>query len=207
MTKKRDLADLLREEAQKSSEIETELIAAAADIEKETTESEEPSETPSSVQAIANSRAKRPGSPTKADLEIKVTQLQAALQAAREKEDSLQQQMADLQADLHEEKKLVQKLLAEMKQNNDLKTELEQAKKVILQLSEINSKPIQKVSIPQKEKEVVNTPEKEVSIAKVEKENESIRIQRADLKQIPYHSIQHTTPDTKLSNADIGWVD
>ena len=32
MTKKRDLADLLREEAQKSSEIETELIEAAADI-------------------------------------------------------------------------------------------------------------------------------------------------------------------------------
>lgn len=205
MTKKRDLADLLREEAQKSSEIETELIEAAADIE-ETTESEEPSETPSSANAIAP-RAKRPGSPTKADLEIKVTQLQAALQAAREKEDSLQQQMADLQADLHEEKKLVQKLLTEMKQNNDLKTELEQAKKVILQLSEINSKPIQEVSMPQKEKRIVNTPEKEVSISKVEKENESIRIQRADLKQIPYHSIQHTTPDTKLSNADIGWVD
>lgn len=205
MTKKRDLADLLREEAQKSSEIETELIEAAADIEKETTESEELSET-SSSQAIANPRAKRPGSPTKADLEIKVTQLQAALEAAQEKETSLQQQITDLQADLHEEKKLVQKLLTEMKQNNDLKTELEQAKKVILQLSEINSQPIQKVSIPQKEKEVVNTPEKEVSISKVE-ENQSIRIQRADLKQIPYHSIQHTTPDTKLSNADIGWVD
>jgi chromosome segregation ATPase len=196
MTKKR-LADLLQEETQKSPDLETDIIQEPAPdqpSEPDPTVSEaeplyETTEEPSPVKMSASPQAKRT-SPTKAELETTVTELREALQAAKGKEDFLQQQITDLQSDLHEQKILVQKLQAELGQTNEIKAEFEQAKKVILQLSEASSKPTQEVNTRKKE-------------------NKDFSSQKLALKKLPQHSIEPklNSPSSKVSNADIGWFD
>lgn len=193
MTKKR-LVDLLREEAQESPDPETEVTQEAApdQLEADTTllETEPPDKTtaePSSVDPAATLRAKRTD-PTKAEPETTVLELQEILQAAYGKENSLQQQIANLQSDLQEQKILVQKLQATLEQSNQIKAELEQAKKVILQLSEANSKTTQEVNAPKQE-------------------NKGTSSQKLGLKKLPHHSIQSNAPASNISNVDIGWFD
>lgn len=139
MNKKR-LSDLLRDEAEKSPDTES-IEEVVNNLEVDTTLSDtEPLDETSDEHSPVNitSRAKRT-SPTKAELETTLTELQEALQAAQIREESLGQQIAGLQLELQEQKTLVKNLQPILEQTNQLKTELEQAKKVILQLSEINS--------------------------------------------------------------------
>jgi len=195
MTKKR-LADLLREEAQQSPELETEAIQETAPdqpLEPDTTLSEtepldETTAEPSPVDPSAAARAKRLGPPTKADLEMTVAELSEALQSAHGRENFLQQQLANLQLDLQEQKRLVQNLQAALEQAEQLKVEFEQAKEVILKLTEANSK-------------------KSPEVKTARQEEQGFKPQNSGLKTIPYHSIQQSAPSTKLSNADVGWVD
>lgn len=122
------------------------------------------------------------------ELETTMTDVTELLPEAQRRENSVQQQITDLQSDLQEQKTLVQNLQADFEQANQLKAELEQAKKVILQLTEVNSKLT----------EEVNT---------LRKENEGFRSQKSGLKKLPHQSVQQNSPSTKLSNKDIGWVD
>ncbi len=200
MTKKR-LGELLREEAQESPDPATEVIQEAApdQLEAETalSETELPDETttePSSVEPAVTLRARRTG-PTKAELETTVLELQEILQAAYGKENSLQQQIANLQSDLQEQKILVQNLQAALEQSHQIKAELEQAKKVILQLSAANSKTTREVNLPKKE---VNTPKQE---------KKGTSSQKLGLKKLPYHSIQPDSPSGKTFEKNVGWFD
>lgn len=199
MTKKR-LADLIQEEAQKSGDSETEATQEATPeqpLEPDTSLSDtEPSdettadETTEELPPLNTStpfRAKRPGS-TKAELETTLAELREELQAAHQKEKFFQQEIVGLQSDVQEQKKLVQKLQAEVEKANQVKAELEQARKVILQLSEANSKKIQEVNTSKQE-------------------HESLRLQKSRSKKIPYHSIQPNLPFSEIPDKDIGWVD
>jgi len=183
MTKKR-LGELLRQEAQESPDPETEGIQEAApdQLEADTMSTAEPSSGPTTTAV----RAKRSG-PTKAELETTVLELQEVLQTAYGKENSLQQQIANLQSDLQEQQILVQKLQAELAQVNQIKAELAQAKKVILQLSQAN-KTTQEVDIPKKE-------------------NKSTRPQKLGLKKLPHHAIQPDSPSGKAFEKNVGWFD
>jgi predicted RNase H-like nuclease (RuvC/YqgF family) len=194
MTKKR-LADLLREEAQQSPELETEAIqeAPGEPLEpltlSETEPTDETTADPSPINLSVAPRAnKRLGPPTKADLETTVAELREALQSAHGRENSLQQQLDTLQLELQEQKRLVQNLQAAVEQAEQIKVEYERAKEVILKLTEANSK---------------KSPE--VNLAR--QEDQGFKSQKSELKKIPYHSIRQSAPSTKLSNADVGWVD
>ena len=197
MTKK-SLGDLLREEAQQPPDPKAEAIreAASEPLKPDPTLPEtepmiyETTDEPSQVNTAAP-RAKR--IPTKAELETTVSELSEALQAAHNKESSLQQQIADLQSDLQEQKILLQKLVAELEPTNQLKAELDQAKKVILQLLEANSKTTQEANTPKKENK--------------EKENKGISSQKLGLKRLPYHSIQPDSPSGKTFERNVGWFD
>lgn len=192
MARKR-LVDLLREEAQKSPEPEDEkgkeenADVTAADATLSVTSPLDEITAPSPVTTPTTSPAKRTP-PTKAELEKTVTELQQVLQENQQEKNELQQQIADLQSDLHEQKTLVQKLQAELKQASQIKADFEQAKKVILQLSEVNSKITQEV----------NT---------LKEENEGPKSQKSALKKLPDESIQPNSPSTRLSNTQIGWFD
>ena len=198
MNKKR-LSDLLRDEAQKSPDESIEEVVNNLEVDITLPETESLDETLDEHSPVnTTSRTKRTN-PTKAELETTLTELQEALQAAQMREESLGQQVVDLQLELQEQKLLVKTLQPILEQTNQLKTELEQAKKVILQLSEINSKSTQSAI----------TPKKELG---------DFRAQNLNLKKLPHHSIQPpqslepNPPDSpgsnsKLSNKDIGWFD
>lgn len=216
MNKKR-LSDLLRDEAEKSPETES-IEEVVNNLEVDTTLSDiEPLDETLDEHSPVNttSRARRT-SPTKAELETTLTELQEALQAAQMREESLGQQIADLQLELQEQKLLVKNLQPILEQTNQLKTELEQAKKVILQLSEINSASTQSAIAPKKESQANSKPTQ--SAITPRKESRDFRAQNLNLKKLPHHSIQPpqslepNPPDSpgsnsKLSNKDIGWFD
>lgn len=190
MTEKH-LADLL----QNSPDSETEAIQQVAPdqpLELNTTVSEtepldETTAEPSSVDTAAALGDQRTD-PTKAELETTVIELREGLQAAYSKENSLQQQIANLQSDLQEQKILVQKLQADLEQTNQIKAEFEQAKKVFLQLSETSAKTTQKAN---------NT----------RKESEHLKPQKLALKKLPHQSIQPDSPTSNISEVDVTWVD
>ena len=204
MTKK-SLADLLREEAHKSPDSEAEAVQEAAleplepaptlSETEPTTTSYETTDEPSPLDTAAP-RAKR--IPTKAELEITVSELREALKDSHGKENSLQQQIADLQSDLQEQKILLQKLLGELEQTSQIKAELEQAKKVILQLVADSSKTTQEANTRSKATQEPNTPKKE---------NKDLRPQKLALKKLPQHSIQPDSPSGEIFERNVGWFD
>ena len=205
MMTKKSLADLLREEAHKSPDSEAEAVQEAAleplepaptlSETEPTTTSYETTDEPSPLDTAAP-RAKR--IPTKAELEITVSELREALKDSHGKENSLQQQIADLQSDLQEQKILLQKLLGELEQTSQIKAELEQAKKVILQLVADSSKTTQEANTRSKATQEPNTPKKE---------NKDLRPQKLALKKLPQHSIQPDSPSGEIFERNVGWFD
>lgn len=89
-------------------------------------------------------------SSTQSDLEATIAELKAALAQAQQKESTLLERVSDLQSELHEQKKLLQKLQKDKDQAH-LKSELEQAKKDSLALAESNSKLLQQLDDLKKE--------------------------------------------------------
>ena len=158
---KKSLTDLLREEVQKSPDLEAENAQEITAVE------ESPMNTPSKP-------GTRNSSPTKADLETTVAQLTAALEKAKqatpaqaelvselknaltesqEKESSLQQQITELQSELKQQKQTVEKLQAQLEKLDPLKIEFEQAKTAALQLAQVNEKLTQEIDTLKQEKE------------------------------------------------------
>ena len=198
MTKKR-LSDLLRAEVQKSPDLETEAgqeIPSDQPLESDTALPEleispEITEEPSAMNTSEDLRNKRTGT-TKADLEATVAELKEALYKAQSRENSLQQQIIDLQSSLQTQNKLVQDAQKELEQVNVLKAEFEQAKELILKLSETNSKKPSEGITP-------STPSRQG--------DDSLKSQKLSLKKLPYHVIHLPAEISKLSDNDIGWVD
>ncbi|HEY9822755.1 MAG TPA: hypothetical protein V6D35_18585 [Candidatus Sericytochromatia bacterium] len=157
---KKSLTDLLREEVEKSPDLELEKAGESTDdeIREQNTESVENLPMNTSDKSSA-----RHSTPTKADLEATITELQAALKEAQHKEErfadlkadleeayrkegALQQQINDLQSELQHQKKSVHKLEKELEKIEHLKADFEQAKKAAIQLADANEKLIQEVN-------------------------------------------------------------
>lgn len=90
----------------------------------------------------------------KADLELTITELKAALEQAHQKESSQQQQIAELQSKLDEQKTILKQLQQNLEQAKSLKVELEETKKAALQLAEANSKLMQEVNAVKKQEDL-----------------------------------------------------
>jgi uncharacterized phage infection (PIP) family protein YhgE len=158
---KKSLTDLLREEVEKSPELEGEKVQEMTTVEK------------SQMNKSPNPNIRR-SSPTKADLEATITELKAALdkaekkakdkektfadlkdalEEAHKKEETLQQQIADLQSDLQQQQESVQKLQKELEKIAHLKTDFKQAKNAAVQLAEANEKLTQEIKALKKDNE------------------------------------------------------
>ena len=118
---RKNLSDLLKEEAQKSAEPQEITVEAKLVVEE-----------PTSEETNSDATNHRRTSPTKAELETTVKEIQAALEAA-------QTENKDLRSQLQDQKTLVEKV-------EKLQAELDQAKETILKLTETNSKPSSKTN-------------------------------------------------------------
>lgn len=162
MVKKR-LSDLIQEEAQKLTPNENESVIEVTA--EEVTEQETPAAAASPTQTPEPTAAKRT-IPTKADLEIIIKELKETLEKKQDKEKSLQQQIADLQSSVSEQKASTEKLTKE----------LQEAKKAAIHLAEANSQLIEENNSlkqeKEKEKELLQQ-EKEKNLLQQEKDNKS----------------------------------
>ena len=157
---KKSLTDLLREEVEKSPDLELENAG-------ENTDDEIIEPNTESVEKLPMNTSDKPSakhaSATKAELEATITELQAALKEAQHKEETfaelkadleeayrkegaLQQQINDLQSELQHQKKSVHKLEKELEKIEHLKADLQQAKKAAVQLADANEKLIEEVN-------------------------------------------------------------
>ncbi|MBD2440103.1 hypothetical protein [Nostoc sp. FACHB-110] len=127
MARKQNLSDLIQEEAQKltpnSAKDEGAIEVPAVPVVEETTATEE---------STAETSAKR-NTPTKADLEATIKDLQTTLEKNQATEKDLQKQIKELKSALAEQQTSVERLTQE----------LEETKKTALQLAEANSQLIE----------------------------------------------------------------
>lgn len=185
MVRKR-LSDLLHEEAEKFTPPEGEsVIEVSAEEIKELDE-----DNTSKSQEIPIS-AKRT-SPTKADLEITVKELQENLEQAKQQHKALEQKIADLQSALSEQKASVQRVTKE----------LDETKKAALQLAEANSKLIEESTTLKQEQEQEQKLEREREIEREkEKESKSLALQK---QKEPYNPVgykkSHRTSERLAEN-------
>ena len=182
MAKKR-LTDLLREEVEKSPDVNSATEQKNNDDEnidqKAETVEKSPMNTPAKPNARRSAATKSTATKstaTKAELEATVAELKAALEEAQKKETTfadlkesleeshrkekaLQQQITELQAELHNQNDSLKKLQKNLEKIADLKTEFEQAKKAAVQLAEANEKLTQEINALKKENESLTVEE------------------------------------------------
>ncbi|MBD2092087.1 hypothetical protein H6F67_19755 [Microcoleus sp. FACHB-1515] len=249
MVRKRNLSDLLRDEAGALDNSSDEPPAAEQTIDVSAEVADE--------SAIEPTR--RPHSPTKAELQAIVTDLTVESEALRDREQQLDHQIAELQAELKSRQteieqlqnqlqqqadqfkqqldqaqqadqsaelvQVQQRLAAEQAQTAQLKTELEEAKQLILKLSEANSKPAAKAPetkaidrpapAPQRAPlQAKPLPQRGGAIAPARPPAPPARPAVQPRPFVPTRPIapnnvpmMPSESDTRLSDADIGWVD
>jgi chromosome segregation ATPase len=142
MATRRNTRDLIRQEGQKLNPKPADAAEASNGSEPVESNTPEASET----EDMANSTPAKRTTTTKADLDTTVMELKAKLEEATKRENSLQEQITTLQADLFDQKTHVEKL-----EQANLKVELEDAKKTALKLAEANSKLTAEVNALKKE--------------------------------------------------------
>jgi myosin heavy subunit len=157
-----------------------------------------------------------------ADLIAEVEDLQAALKSAQRREDTLKRQIVDLEADLAQQKNLVQTLQTELSHAHEHKSELEQARKTILQLSDATAKMTQELNAlkgksappaksptPTSVPAPAPAPSAPVSKSAGSKpaENSKLTLHEQELYKVLQHPIYVAAPSTNFTNEDIGWVD
>jgi chromosome segregation ATPase len=155
MATRKRVADVLQEEAHKisSPEVESIIDVTAEEVPDETT--------PTTEESVAKNKRT---TPTKADLETTINQLQTSLEETRQNEVNVRQQLNDLQSALSEKNTVIKQLqasVAETQQNqknlqsqiSDLQSalsekdklverltkELDEAKQAAVQLAQANS--------------------------------------------------------------------
>ena len=187
---KKSLTDLLREEVEKSPDLELENAGENTDDEIRDPDTEAVEKLPMNT---SDKPSAKQSSATKAELEATITELQAALKEAQHKEETfaelkadleeayrkegaLQQQINDLQSELQHQKKSVHKLEKELEKIEHLKADFEQAKKAAIQLADANEKLIEEVNTLKKGKETPKGPGHEIIYhapdRPIQKENE-----------------------------------
>ena len=160
-----------------------------------------------------NARTRASRGPTKADLEKRIAELEAALEATQQQEKNLKQQIADLQEDFGKQQDRLFELtesLGEAKSDVKAKTdqlskitaELEEAKQVILKMTEAKAQP---TSAPAP---IQRIPDRKVPDRRIpDRRSLDMRPQPANLKRIPDYAIQKGPQPGMLTNDEIGWVD
>ncbi len=136
MARKR-LSDMVRQEAEKSSTAEVEIVADESGVGVQSTAS------PSKSEAQPN-------------LEEKIVELKTALETAQNQERSLQEKLLQLQAQLEDKNQFIDQMKTEI-QEADLKGKLQKAQEAALQLSEANSKLIEELKTLKQENESLKT--------------------------------------------------
>lgn len=212
MARKR-LSDLLREEVQKPTD-------AAAETEADGQAAIAPPAPASSSKR--SSQAAAP--PADAALTAKIAELQQALEAAKQQETDLKQEVADLKADLKAQtattKKLQTQLEAAEQRSHQLGTELAEAKQTALQLADSNSqlkqeldalkhaqKPATLATASKPATPAVKPSEPTQSLAaKPLTQQEILRRRQADSLAHPIFPTTEKSPG-QFSDQDIGWVD
>lgn len=138
MARKQNLSDLIQEEAQKltpnRATDEGAIEVPAVPVVEQTSETDE--------ESVTETSAKR-HTPTKADLEATIKDLETALDKNQATEKALQKQIKNLQSNLSAEQASLERLTKE----------LDEAKKTALHLAEANSKLIEENKALQQPKE------------------------------------------------------
>jgi chromosome segregation ATPase len=130
MVNKKRLTDLLQEETQKftpAHDDSTIEVSAEKVVETENDESEEVDKTSAKKTPTNSTKSK---TPTKADLELKIQELQENIEQYQIQETDLKQEISAIKTELSEQKTLAERLAKE----------LYETKKTALQLAESNSK-------------------------------------------------------------------
>ncbi|HAN74645.1 MAG TPA: hypothetical protein DCQ51_21915 [Planktothrix sp. UBA8407] len=132
MVRKR-LSDMVRQETEKSSTAEVEIV-------------------PDESVVVTESTASPTTSVIQPDLEEKIVELKTALETVENQERSLQEKLLQLQAELDDRNQFIDQLKTEIKET-DLKGKLQKAQEAALQLSEVNSKLIAELKTLKQENE------------------------------------------------------
>lgn len=251
MVKKRNLSDLLRDEAESLDPGEDPPAAKQTiDVSAEVADASE-----DAIEPVHRSH-----SPTKADLQTALTQMKTELEAGRDREQQLDRKIAELQSEAESQQTEIDRLQSQLQQQADefkqqrnqaqqadqsveleqvqqqleaeqaqtaqLKIELEEARQLILKLSEANSKPEAKPEAKREEKPADRSataqraplqakplPQRGGAIAPARspaparpavQPRPSMPIRPIAPNNVPF---MPSESDTRLSDADIGWVD
>lgn len=215
MTKK-NLSDLLKQEASNPDSADATLAAATPDSEE------------IEAEAIAQKAApaRSPSRLTKADLEKKLAQLEAALKTSEQAEAALTVKVQDLEQDLATQQAhtLELKTALEASQSHAADTaeklkkaseELAEAKQVILKMTEAAKQPAAPAApapapASPKQPPQKTAPAKPTLSVKMPHGNDIYRGSRRlpPPKAIPDYAIEHGEQKNRmLSNDEIGWVD
>lgn len=202
---KKSLTELLRQEVEKSPEVELKTLqetTAAASLDRDTEKSTMNRQTSSSARRSNQTKAQLEATvkELKAALEeaqnqektfTDLTDLKEALEEANKRESSLQEQISDLQTSLQQQQEYLQKLQKELGNIDQLKMELVQAKEAATQLAKANEKLTQEINTLKKD----NTPKKDNTLKKAK---EPLQVQRRQ----PRHSYERPIQKESEKPAD-----
>lgn len=227
MATRKQLSDVLREEANKmpDAQVESESAGktnppAASKPTAAKTQSTTHAKKPKATSAAA---AVEPAADSKAQLEDTISGLQAALNDAGMNQGVLQRKIEALEADLAEQRQLVQQLKTELEHSKQDKTELAEAKRVIVQLSELNAQletaakalktaqatpqALAATKSPQATKPPAPPDPEPSSKRSVHPGHSSSQRSQIELHRMLDHPVLPAPSSTSLSNDEIGWVD
>jgi DNA repair exonuclease SbcCD ATPase subunit len=202
MARKR-LSDLLREEAQKSTDSEAEGASAIDNGKRKST-------------AVARSRKSAKQPPTQVEpveftatsgsgKEEELDELKVALERSQARETTLKQELAALQTALDTQEALVKTLKSDLAKVDSLKTELEQAKKAALQLAEENTKLREELHSAHEPQPPADTPAPPAEASTTLVQREVLVKRQADSLNHPIFPAGDSPG--RLSDQDLGWVD
>jgi chromosome segregation ATPase len=150
-----------------------------------------------------------------AELEAAIAQLQEQLEAAHRREEHLRQRVVDLEDTLEAEQATVVQLKTELRQASQLRAELEEARQTILKLSEAASSATQQVTTLKRELSEAIAQETDPAspmptpqpIPPEPQIKPGLTLRQQELKRILSHPVPPESPNTALSDDDLGWVD
>lgn len=227
MARKR-LSDLLREEVKKTTDGESE-TPDASEVENNPNNDSAASKTKGfskSSKAKASSEAATAESTTslQADADAKVAELQAALEQSQKREETLQQEISHLKADLKAQTTAAKDLQTNLKEieaeNQQLEAELTKVKQTALQLADSNAELKQQLEQqrveqqPKKNLPAQATKSSSAPLAPTTNKpaNSSALSQQEILRRRQADSLAHPVfpsekPPGAISDRDLGWFD
>jgi TolA-binding protein len=201
MTRKRSgLGDLLREEVGKS------------DGEATSNGSLAPEPAPANTKATPKKTTSPKATPKSADTTAPSLEPQTPVPTAPDPE--LQAQITALQAQLANQQTQLQELNQAQTLSRQLESELAVAKQTILQLSSQNqaapttpAKPVTPAPAATPNRQPLDLQPAPIPSPAQGSTSQPYRFERIGWKPLANHLIQPEAPSTKLSDADLGWVD